>query len=76
MSQFDPHMLIEEGGVVTLDKGRAVQRKAGIMGRTKIIGAQRQRQSYQRMIKLGTMGQFKYDRDSFIKRGNKGSRLF
>lgn len=70
VSVFDPRHLIEEAGVVTLDKARAVQRAAGIRGRTRIIGAKRQKQAWQRTIKLGTFGRYKFDSHTGIKKGN------
>ena len=64
---FDFRHIIEEMGVVTLDKARSVQRKAGIMGRTHIIGARRLKNTYQRGIKLGTFGNIKWSNSSGIK---------
>lgn len=66
---FDARHLIEEMGVVTLDKARAVQRKAGIQGRTQIIGAKRTISQYQRTIKLATFGYVKFDGKKGFKTG-------
>lgn len=67
---FDVRHLIDEMGVVTLDKARAVQRKAGIQGRTRIIGGKRVVSQYQRTIKLMTFGAMKFDGKKGIKKGN------
>lgn len=67
---FDVRHLIDEMGVVTLDKARAVQRKAGIQGRTQIIGAKRTIGQYQRTVKLATFGYAKFDGKKGIKKGN------
>lgn len=66
---FDVRHLIEEMGVVTLDKARAVQRKAGIQGRTQIIGAKRTMSQYQRTVKLATFGYVKFDGNKGFKKG-------
>ncbi len=67
---FDFRYLIDEVGVVTLDKARSVQRKAGIQGRTKSITAKRQLSQYQRTAKLMTFGYVKFDGASGFKKGN------
>lgn len=67
---FDPRYIMEEMAVVTLDKARAVQRKAGVMGRTRVIGGRRIKQQWQRSINLATFGAFKFSGKTGIKKGN------
>lgn len=67
---FDIRHLIDEMGIVTLDKARAVQRKSGITGRTQIIGGKRIENQYNRTIKLMTFGYAKFDGKNGIKKGN------
>lgn len=67
---FDVRHIIDEMGIVTLDKARSVQRKAGIKGRTTIIGGGRIINQFRRTIKLGTFGYAKFDGKKGIKKGN------
>lgn len=66
---FDVRHIIEEMGVVTLDKARSVQRKAGLQGRTTIIGARRTTNQFKRITKLATFGYVKYDGSKGFKKG-------
>lgn len=68
-SPFDIRHIIEEMGVVTLDKARSVQRKAGIFGRTQIIQGKRVTSQWQRTIKLMTFGHVKFDGKRGFKKG-------
>ena len=69
-SSFDVRHLIDEMGIVTLDKARSVQRKAGIQGRTSVIGSRRITNQYKRTVKLATFGYAKYDGNTGFKKGN------
>lgn len=68
---FDPRYIMEEAAVVTLDKARAVQRKSGVMGRTRVIGGKRIKQQWQRTLNLATFGAYKFSGRTGIKKGNK-----
>lgn len=68
-TKFRWNYLIEELGIVTLDKARAVQRKAGIKGRTSIINGRRVVNQYQRTVKLMTFGYVKFDGKKGLKMG-------